>query len=353
MKKILFEMEKLKNLNSGLGQFCFHLGKEFVSQGGIFEICPTFYSPSYLKNLFGKDANYLSSNPMHKFLPLSGSEYDVWHCMHQESPYLPSSKKVKVVLTIHDLNFLFKDTYQKNKKEKKLKKLQKKVDRANAITFISNYTFELSKKYLKFKDIPLKVIYNGNSIGEYREDVAKQPTFMKEAPFLFALGIISPKKNFKSLLWILKQFKSYNLVIAGIKEYPYTTEILDLAKELKVEERLIMPGPVDEAAKYWLYQNCDAFLFPSLSEGFGLPVVEAMGMGKPVFISKFTSLPEIGGEEAYYFEKLEENSMCETFENGMEDYHSDFGKKDRIINWGKRFSWTNAAKEYLTLYKSL
>ena len=93
------------------------------------------------------------------------------------------------------------------------------------------------------------------------------------------------KKNFHVLPRILKG-NDYRLVIAGnISSNSYCAEILEQAREWGVESRVTITGPVSEPVKQWYLQNCDAFVFPSIAEGFGLPVIEAMRYGKPIFTS--------------------------------------------------------------------
>ena len=110
---------------------------------------------------------------------------------------------------------------------------------------------------------------------------------------------------------------------------------------------------MSDEEKVWWYSHCDAFVFPSISEGFGLPVVEAMSLGKPVFISNLTSLPEIGGPEAFYWESFDPDIMTEVFKKGMLEYGSDRTKAERIRKWSERFSWENTARDYLKLYKDI
>jgi len=112
-------------------------------------------------------------------------------------------------------------------------------------------------------------------------------------------------------------------------------------------------GKVDENNKYHLYKNCKAFVFPSLTEGFGLPVIEAMSLGKPVFLSNLTSLPEIGGNEAFYWNNFNSEEMIEVVKTGLNEFEKDSGKQQRIIEWAKQFSWENAAKAYLKLYETI
>jgi glycosyltransferase involved in cell wall biosynthesis len=139
-------------------------------------------------------------------------------------------------------------------------------------------------------------------------------------------------------------------VLAGRDDHPYAAHIRQQAAQLGVTEQVRITGPVDEATKSWLYAHCEAFLFPSLSEGFGLPVVEAMKAGKPVFLSCLTSLPEIGGKEAYYFDSFEPDEVVGTFRAGMQDFYADPLKAQRLTWQANRFTWQQAAKQYWEAY---
>jgi glycosyltransferase involved in cell wall biosynthesis len=346
MKRVLVEMEKLKNPNSGLGQFCINVGEQF-QQLKPADLELDFYLPSVQKNIFGEDINYVKHTPFHKVIPMSTVDYDVWHCLQQDSYYLPTSKKTKLILTIHDLNFLEK--YKGSKQKRKLKSLQKRVDRASAITVISKFTEMIVRENLELNDKPVYVITNGNSL-RIIEDAAI-PKFIKFDVFIFSIGIISPKKNFHSLLPLLQNNKQLHLVIAGNNNADYAHQLIKSAKQMNVAEQLHLPGIINDDEKYWLYKNCKAFVLPSLTEGFGLPVVEAMSLGKPVFLSNLTSLPEVGGPEAHYWKSFEPQLMIETFEKGLKDFNQE--KAKRSIEWTKQFSWENSAKEYLNLYRTL
>jgi glycosyltransferase involved in cell wall biosynthesis len=89
-----------------------------------------------------------------------------------------------------------------------------------------------------------------------------------------------------------------------------------------------------------------------LAEGFGLPVIEAMYFGKPVFLAKLTSLPEIGGEEAFYFQSFDPKHMQEVLKNGLNASKST-SKSSALKRRAEKFSWKSTAKEYLKLYKNI
>ena len=119
-----------------------------------------------------------------------------------------------------------------------------------------------------------------------------------------------------------------------------------------VSDRIHIIGPIGEEDKYWYFSHCKAFVFPSISEGFGIPVIEAMHHGKPVFLSDKTSLPEIGGKFAYYFENFDPAYMQEVFHNGMAHYEST-QPAALIRQHAGSFQWKDVAKQYLDIYRSL
>jgi glycosyltransferase involved in cell wall biosynthesis len=234
-------------------------------------------------------------------------------------------------------------------KERYLKLIQQRVDRADYLTYISEYSQEEAQKYLKTGNKPSSVIYNGCNAPVNKS--FQQPAYVPARPFLFSIGLFMSRKNFHVLPALL-QGNDRELVIAGLNEMPYKETILEEARKLNVLDRIHLVGPNSEGEKFWYYKNAEAFLFPSLGEGFGLPVIEAMGFGKPVFLSKSTCLPEIGGEVAYYFDSFEPSSMQKIFAEGMQHYR-DTQPQEKIRKRAGFFSWEKAAKEYVDVYRQV
>ena len=124
---------------------------------------------------------------------------------------------------------------------------------------------------------------------------------------------------------------------------------MDQAQKFGVADRVKITGPISEEDKAWYYKNCEAFVFPSIAEGFGLPVIEAMHFGKPVFLSTHTSLPEIGGDAAFYFENFEPETMQNAFAKGMETFKTN-NMQQKVIAHAMQFDWQETARQYLKLY---
>lgn len=342
-RSVFLECNKISNLNSGLGQFSLRLIAELKRQNNFCDF--SYFTGKKGVQYFDVTDEVIQKKFYHDFFPPNSKKFDTWHCFHQGSKYMPTSSQTKLVYTIHDLNFLEK--YKENyKRDIFLKTLQKHVNRASVITVISNFTENIVRENLEVS-VPIHVIHNGNCL-----DLTLTPESDSQVtmPFLFTIGIISQKKNFHTLIPLLVKNKDLCLVIAGNKNSRYAKLLIELARQMQVENRLILPGMVSDERKLWYYQHCKAFVFPSLLEGFGLPVVEAMSLGKPCFISNLTSLPEVGGSQAYYFQSFDPESMQEVYLQGMQDFERHPDKSQKIIAQANRFTWENAAKKYLELY---
>ncbi|MDZ4329343.1 MAG: glycosyltransferase, partial [Flavobacterium sp.] len=116
--------------------------------------------------------------------------------------------------------------------------------------------------------------------------------------------------------------------------------------------RVFLTGKVDDIAKQFYLSKCYAFLFPSIREGFGLPPIEAMHFGKPIFLSNKTSLPEIGGEHSYYWDHFDPEYMKNKLMEGLNHFYSNQNEMELLMK--KRaasFDWKVAAAEYLNVYE--
>ncbi|MDO8365547.1 MAG: glycosyltransferase family 1 protein [Saprospiraceae bacterium] len=384
MPTIALEMERLRNPYSGLGQYCLQLGHAFLpaialaKEGSAIALAKEEHEamslefaclvPAERMGEFGNGMTYKAVKPWHKIIGPSFGE-SLWHCMHQDSEYMPRSRKTPLAITIHDLNFLDRPDYSEAKKSRRLKAMQQKINRAKGLVYISEYVQKWVRKHLEVPvEMVERVIYNGGSFKLQVESVKFQassvqgpPSFGKptagktsniQDPFLFSIGI-HPKKNYHVLMPLLAENKEFKWIIAGPDSRGYKAKIEQEAARYGVSDRIEFCGPVGDEAKLEYYKNSTALLFPSLSEGFGLPVVEAMSLGKPVFLSDRTSLPEIGGSEAYYFKDFEPQTLIETFSAGLKDFNNDPDKPKRMKAWASQFTWEKAADQYIEFYQQL
>ena len=349
MKKVLVDIYKIKDMYSGLGQFSLNFAKELLMHSKT-NYAIDFLIPNGKKpNLGETNYNLVKANFFKQIIPQLNKEYSIWHSL-QQFPLFKPNKKAIWILTIHDLNFLI----EKNdvKKKKYLKKLQKNVNKADYITTISNYSRLQIEKNLNLKGKKVQVIYNG--IDSFKNIPKEKPDFIVEKKFFFSIGIFNPKKNFASLIPVMKHFPDYHLIIAGNNQTTYGKEVQEKIDELNLSDRIILPGKINESNKQWLYENCEAFLFPSLAEGFGMPVVEAMKLGKAVFLSKLTSLPEIGGDVAFYYDNFEEKHMANLMKEKLDEVSKNEEKFSlRTKKYAEKFNWKTCVLEYLELYNKI
>lgn len=343
-ENIIVDVDRMKYPNTGLHNFCKNL-MEFLPLKSDF----TFSFFTHPKVSLPKGVKRINRKLIDKIFLVVSDKYALWHGTYQTTKFIPQ-RRVKFVLTIHDLNFLYEKECRKKQCEL-LKKVQKRIDRADYITTISEFVLNDIKQHLNLTGKRTKVIYNGVHLEAYPD--FESPSYKPENKFLFTIGTVLPKKNFHVLLQLLAENKEYELLIAGIHpKKEYVEQIRSTAQDLGVEQQLVLLGAVSEQEKYWYMKNCEAFLFPSLAEGFGIPVIEAMLLGKPVFLSTKTSLPEIGGKYAYYFENFEQEHMNEVLQKGLKDY-AENNKSEGIKKWAQQFSWEKAAEAYNEVYKEV
>ena len=351
MANIIFDCERMKYPDTGLFHYCMNLGRYLEKNINISREQLTFYTPPGQQDWSFHTRNHITQNPLHKFRLPDLGRYDLWHATYQNTHYMPMhNRKIRVVLSIHDLNFLYDEQKSNRKKQKYLSYLQRLIDRADAIVCISEFSKKDVLSNCNTGRKPVYVIHNGTNL--LSKPALGRSSYKPKKPFLFSIGVMHRKKNFHVLLPLLKN-NAMELLIAGKGEDPhYVSYIRERSREMGVEDNVRMLGSITEGEKSWYYQNCRAFAFPSVSEGFGLPVVEAMSCGKPLFLSARTALPEIGGDVSFYFNDFHPDHVEQVFNSGMDIYNAN-GLREKIKARGSHFCWHKAAREYLEVYRSL
>ena len=219
--------------------------------------------------------------------------------------------------------------------------------RTDELAAISHHTAADVRRHLGWTG-EITVIHNGaRSFAGSPQQPLPGWTLDPGQPFLFHLSRMSPSKNPQALLGLAAEWPEMMFVLAGPPS--------DDAKALRAANRL--PNVqfhlgVDDAQKAWAYARCAGFLFPSLTEGFGLPPIEAMHFGKPVFLARRTCLPEIGGDAASYFDSFEAQAMKAVVQQGLLR-HAEPGRPEAVREHAAQFNWDDAAAAYLALYRRL
>ncbi len=344
--KILIDLSILRHPYCGLGQIALNYGRWYATHAESMDgqVRVTLLVPRGYIGAFGDGVDYIEAKDIYRLMPQLMPRYDLWHSIHQLTPFRPR-KGTPRILTIHDLNFL----YEKHgaKQQRYLRRLQRECDSASTVCFISQFARSTALQHLKLDGKELHTVYNGveqTTAGPQQRPAAVDP----EKPFLLCIGVVKAKKNVHSLLPAMDRLPAYTLIIAGNDSDPYAQT---LRSGLAEHPNVLMLGIVSDAERRWLYAHCTALLMPSLSEGFGLPVIEAMQWGKPVFASRCTSLPEIGGAHAHYFDNFNPEHIANTIADGIES-HTD-ADAEAAAEYAATFGYETHMERYWLLYRQL
>lgn len=291
--------------------------------------------------------------PIHLwFSKLSNHFLDVFF---SPAHYIPRYCPFKTVVTIHDLSYLYfpneflkKDLYQlKNWTEYALKNSAK-------IIAVSKTTKKDVMHEYGIPDNKIDVVYNGYKHISHQSATGKLST--DNTPYFLYVGTIQPRKNISLLISSFAQFykvhPEFKLILAGKKGWLYE-DIFSHSKELRVQDSVIFPGFVSEEEKDSLYKKASAYILPSLYEGFGIPLLEAMSHRCPVLSSFSSSLPEVGGEACLYFDPKSSTDLVEK----MELIISDKALAKKLVTAGTErcslFSWDESGRKTLEILSSM
>lgn len=211
---------------------------------------------------------------------------------------------------------------------------------------ISQTTKKDAMEILGIAEEKIAVIYLAPSLGEILPGIRKK--YSLEKPYLLALGTREPRKNLPRLVEAFKKLgrEDFDLVIAG--KFGWEDGLVQDSKNVR------LLGYIPEVDKPAIFAEGRALIYPSLYEGFGLPIIEAMSVGCPVITSNISSMPEAGGEAAIYVDPQDTTDISNKLFDIMTMPAAKYRDlKDRSIEQAKKFSWEKTARETLKVYEEL
>lgn len=347
-KTVLLDICEINNPTSGFGQICqnyANIYKEMDDETLKFHfLLPEGYVADFGDKVQTSNIRRKYHKHFRKGLPC----VDIWHSTNQQQIKRCRGKYEKFVLTIHDLNYLTEKNWIRQKKHHFF--LQRAINKADAVTCISKYVARQIEEQFDMKGKPVRVIYNGV------EDISGQkdckPSFATGRPFFFAIGQIRAKKNFHVLVDMMRRFPDHDLYICGDDHFDYAKVVREHIAALPTNN-VYLTGKISQEEKVWLYRNCEAFLFASMGEGFGLPAIEAMQFGKPVFIANYTCLPEICGDCAYVWTSFDTNYMADRVVECLKIFNADATLPEKVKAHAAEYSYAKHIDAYVRLYKEL
>ncbi|WP_346239104.1 glycosyltransferase family 4 protein [Niabella insulamsoli] len=274
---------------------------------------------------------------------------------------------VPLMLTLHDIIYLeslnFKGTaYQNFGNIYRKFVVPKAVEKSKVIVTVSNFEKDTIIKRLKVPEEKVKVIYNAANPkfnNQYDKELVRQFKEKYKLPdsFILFLGNTAPKKNTPNLI------EAYIHYLNSVNN-PEPLVVLDYDAELvknKLKEKnkselikwFVFPGFINASEMPLIYNAASLYVYPSLRESFGLPILEAMGCGTPVITSNTSSMPEIGGDAAIYIDPYNHVDIAEKMHSVLKDKDLQQDLSDKGVKRAAEFSWKTSATQLLDLYRSM
>ncbi|WP_394884845.1 glycosyltransferase family 4 protein [Clostridium butyricum] len=374
--KVSIELQPCLKKKSGIGVYTYELTKRLEN----------FKDIKFQGNIF----NFLNRNDIEQDIPdltlnkniCSLFPYSIyrriWRCMPIKYNVLfrndadiyqffnfivPTNISGKVITTIHDLTYiLYPETMDKKNRERLKKDMINTVNRVDYILTISENSKNDIIKYLNIPEDKITVIYPG--VDEIYKQVLDEKHIEKIkrkyniiGRYLLYLGTLEPRKNIETIIKSYNDFikssdEDIKLVLAGKKGWLYDS-IFNLVSEYGLENNVVFTDYVDDSDKPALYQGAEIFLFPSLYEGFGIPVAEAMASRTPVITSNSSSLPEVAGDSAIITEPLDYRKISESIKKILRDSNIRQKMIENGIKQVEKFNWDDSAEKLRKIYIDL
>lgn len=288
------------------------------------------------------------------------SAIDGLDLFHFTNPiYYEKGRYKRLIVTIHDLGSLHNDNWSKKESAVFLKeKIKEMIFGATKVVAVSEYTKKDIINFFNIDSGKIHVVYEAAASVYFSEIRA---LFMKEKfgveKYLLYVGQLQPRKNIINMLLAYAQLsdslkETYALVLVGrARDKNYSDRINETIKENNLATHVKILGRLEDDAIRVLHSGARAFVFPSLFEGFGLPVLEALQCGTPVITSNTTSLPEVAGDAGILIDPTDVGGLSGAMQEILvnEDLYGNL--KNRCLRQAKKFSWQKAAKETIDVYE--
>ncbi len=368
--KIALELQPCCYQMSGVGHYTFQLAKRILATESA--------------DVSGNCFNFRMRNPKLSDLGIEGRvhynallPYGVYRRMWKVVPIpyrvmfpradvthffdyiVPPGVSGKVIDTVYDLTYLrYPETMDERNLARLKQGMRRSLDQSDWIVTDSAFVKGEITRELGFDADQIEVVYPAavnEAAGELPQDYLQEKWGL-DKPYLLYLGTIEPRKNLSRLIQAYEKASREleqppKLVLAGGKGWKADETYL-LAEKL-APEQVLFTGYISAAEKRMLYQNAALFVFPSLYEGFGIPVLEAMQYGVPVVCANTSSLPEVAGDCARFVKPTDVNDIAQ----GILELLTDPVRAEELSLRGKaqaeRFNWDQSAEKLMQIYQRL
>lgn len=287
---------------------------------------------------------------------------DILHCTSNTAPIWCD---IPLVLTLHDIIFL----EPRDKKNKSLYQnlgyfyrrwdVPRILKKCRRIITVSDFELGNIKQKLQLPDSQLKMIYNGYNewFRPIESDKQQYRKYIADAGYFFFLGNTDPKKNTERTLVAyakyLEQSEVKRPLLMADLDQEYLNGIIERNGIEAIRDHIVMPGYIINSDLPYIYNNAFAFLYTSLRESFGIPLLEAMACGTPVITSNTSSMPEIAGHDAILINPESSDEIALKMLQLERD--TDFYQRQKAVGLerAKLFSWRKTTENLLRLYEEV
>lgn len=290
------------------------------------------------------------------------AKVDILHCTSNTAPIWC---RIPLVLTLHDIIFLEprdksnKSLYQNLGWVYRRLVVPRILHQCKRIITVSNFERDNILRKLQLPASQVKMIYNGYN-DWFRPVAEPSDIYRKYIPtegFLFFLGNTDPKKNTERTLvaysMYLKKSSCKRPLLMADLDSNYLNGIIQRNGIENIRQHIVMPGYIVNSDLPYIYNKAFAFLYTSLRESFGIPLLEAMACGTPVITSNTSSMPEIGGEDALLVNPESSEEIAEALLKLEEDETFYLSQKQIGLRRASLFSWRKTAENLLDLYEEV
>ena len=360
--KIVIAAWHVRDFNVGLGRYTRNLieGIGRIDHENQYEILtPDSYLPIVSPPNFRYRRVRLSNfkkRYWEQIAPLLVAPYDLLHFPFDSCVAI---KRGKFVTTIHDVKpLLHSDSKPKWPWKGMFKRLMipNPLEKIDHVVTISHCSKRDIMEKLRVPEDRISVIYQGVEFDRFCPNPFSSSGRTDNPSYILCVAGSDPTKNIKTLIHAYSNLPSriiddYQLVLAG--DLQRDRMLCETITQLGLEKKVVMTGIVSDERLVRLYQDAAVFVFPSLYEGFGLPLLEAMACGCPVISSNSSSIPEVVGEAGILLDPLDTLAMSKAIDRVVTD--SNFSEQLRVagIRQAKQFSWDRTARETVQLYQKV
>jgi glycosyltransferase involved in cell wall biosynthesis len=306
-----------------------------------------------------KYADPLCDN-VHFPIDLITGSFDILHCPAYELLY---HRKGRSVVTIHDLTFhLYPEWIGADWRDHFLEDTYSAIERADSFLTVSEYIKREMVEHLGIPGNRIVAVHHGvedrfNDRSEEGERRILHDRYGLSDPYVLSVATREPKKNLTGLLTAYRILSERLpdpplLALAGKKGWE-TSAVEGEIKSGSISNRIVTLGYVPDDDLPLLYRQAESFLFPSLYEGFGMPLLEAMASGCPVIASRAASIPEVSGDAAVLVDPLDSEALALAMEEVVTDRERRIELSRKGIERARGFTWEKTAKKTLKAYNQL